>query len=181
MPTSIAVNQTNAHTHSRYADLHAVNSKVVPVYAKHGFSIAFNTESSKIGNSITIIGELEHKAGHSKLYRLDDWPIDDAGLQGGANKTKIQGMKSTLTYAQRILTCLIWNVASGGDTDGNATTSKPQAEPYPDESFEKNFPKWKELIENGERKVGDIMTLIESKGKLTDGQKEKLRAIKPRN
>lgn len=119
MPTSVGANRDNTHTTSRYADLDAVTKVVVPIYAKHGFSMAFDTEPSKIDNCLTIICELEHKLGHSKKYRLNDWPIDDAGLKGGSNKTRIQGMKSTLTYAQRIITCLVWNIATGNDNDGN--------------------------------------------------------------
>lgn len=122
MPTSVAANQTNDHTHSRYADLDAVTAAVVPIYSKHGFSMAFDTIPSTIDNCLTIICELEHKLGYSKKYRLNDWPIDATGLQGTSNKTRIQGLKSTLSYAQRTLTCLIWNLATGSDNDGNSNT-----------------------------------------------------------
>lgn len=180
MPASIAANQENKHTHSTYSDLTAVNTLVVPIYSAAGFSLSFNTGVSELQDHIRIIAELMHEQGHSQTFGFD-LPIDNVGTEGKPTKTLIHGKASTITYGQRYLTCLIWNIATGHDNDGNVGGPKSALPPYPDENFNANFQKWKELIENGERKVGDIMTLIESKGKLTDDQKTKLRAIKPRN
>lgn len=47
--------------------------------------------------------------------------------------------------------------------------------PYPAESFEKNLPKWRELIESGSKTAQEIIALVSSKGQLTA---EQIKAIR---
>ncbi len=180
MPTSISGNAYNEQTKSTYSNLTAVNTKVVPIYSAAGFSISFNTAPSEQDNHVKILGELLHEQGHSEMYEFD-LPFDLAGIAGTVNKTPIHAKASTIKYGQRYLVCMIWNIATGDDNDGNDSQPPKKDEVWEDENFDNNFPKWKELIEKGERTVGDIMNMIATKGKLTDDQKTKLRAIKPRN
>jgi len=63
-----------------------------------------------------------HKSGHTK-YNEVDWPVDNKGMAGKTNKTEIHGIASTNSYAQRYLTCMIFNIAIGDhDNDGNGST-----------------------------------------------------------
>lgn len=47
--------------------------------------------------------------------------------------------------------------------------------PYPAESFEKNLPRWRELIESGSKTADEIIALVSSKGRLTA---EQIKAIR---
>ncbi len=57
-----------------------------------------------------------HEAGHERAYHLD-LPPDTAGAQGKANKTPIQGIGSTITYARRYLVLQVFNIALTNDPD----------------------------------------------------------------
>jgi len=64
--------------------------------------------------------------------------------------------------------------ASGERNMGAAvqTRSAPALPPaYPDDLFAQNFPKWKHLIENGKKTSEQIITMVQTKGTLTEEQK----------
>ena len=116
---SVAKDRQNSHTKSWYATLEAINQQIKPIYAKHGFSLSFCETPSDTPNSITVVATLRHRDGHSEQFH-GVFPVDGGGMKGGANKTDIQAKGSTLTYARRYLTLMIFNIAiEGEDTDGN--------------------------------------------------------------
>lgn len=49
--------------------------------------------------------------------------------------------------------------------------SRPALEYYPVEEFQANFPKWKQLIEAGRRTPEQVISMVSTKGALTDEQK----------
>jgi hypothetical protein len=55
------------------------------------------------------------------------------------------------------------------------STSPPD---YPAADFEKNLSAWQKAIEAGRRSADDIVAMAETKGRLTDDQKARIRAIK---
>ena len=91
---------------------------IKPVYAAEGFSVSFGEKKAEREGYIHIEGVLRHMAGHSETYSLE-LPIDDKGIKGTANKTQLHATGSTYTYGRRYLTCLMFDVATGDDTDGN--------------------------------------------------------------
>lgn len=115
---SIVVDRENAHTHSWYATLDAIHEKAKPIWTKNGFSVVSRLADSTKPDHIKVICEVRngsHKETHEK-----DWPLDTAGAKGGANKTAIQGMGSTSTYARRYTELMIFDIAiKGMDKDGN--------------------------------------------------------------
>ncbi|MEE9223013.1 MAG: ERF family protein [Nitrosomonadaceae bacterium] len=111
-------NKTNDHTHSGYSDLSAINAVVVPVYTAQGFSLSFSNKSSKTQNHIVVMCDVMHIDGHTKHYEYD-LPFDGAGSQGNTNKTAIHASASSVSYGQRYLTNMIFNIATFDD-DGNA-------------------------------------------------------------
>lgn len=115
--TVVRKNRINPHTNSRYADISAVYEAIVPVITKHGFSLSFQAEPALEG-FLRIIGTCQHEAGHSRSFPLDV-PLDSAGSGGKVNKTVVQASGSTITYARRYLTLMIFNVATSDDVDGN--------------------------------------------------------------
>ena len=109
----------NKQTNSLYAKLERIIPLIVPVYTKHGFTMSFNTPDCPIQDHIRIVAIVRHRLGHSETFQRD-LPIDNAGIAGKVNKTKLHANASTVTYGERYLTGMIWNLAVGTlDTDGN--------------------------------------------------------------
>jgi ERF superfamily len=117
-------NARNEQTSSRYANLEAIDAAIRPVYARHGFCLAFNSEPME-GPNVRVVCEVSHTAGHSKEYRLDA-ALDTAGPKGTGNKTPLHGLGSSVSYLRRYLTCMIFNVVlTNEDNDGNRTRTEP--------------------------------------------------------
>lgn len=111
-------NRRNTQTDSSYATLEALNKAVVPVYTQNGFSLSFGTEDSPTEGYIRIVCDVFHIGGHTRRYHFD-LPLDDSGIAGKTNKTKVHASGSTLSYGRRYLTMLIFNVSTTDDDDGN--------------------------------------------------------------
>lgn len=110
--------KANDQTRSRYASEEAIARAIRPVYSREGFSICYGTEDSPRENHMRVVACLGHAAGHEEKLHLD-YPYDDRGIKGNANKTMIHAYKSTISYAKSTLVCMAFNVATGDDDDGN--------------------------------------------------------------
>ncbi len=108
----------NSQTGSSYAKLDKINKIIIPIYTKHGFSLSFGTGVSQLEGWTRITCDVLHERGHSKNYYID-LPLDDVGLKGNANKTKMHASGSTRSYGSRYLTNMIFNLTTGDDDDGN--------------------------------------------------------------
>jgi hypothetical protein len=117
---------TNSQTSSKYARLESLDNQIKPVYIKHGFTLTFGTDTSPIAGHIRITCICQHVGGHKRHYQ-GDFPLDDVGIKGNANKTAMHATGSTMSYGRRYLTLMIFNLVMGGeDNDGNrARPSKP--------------------------------------------------------
>ena len=62
---------------------------------------------------------LRHQSGHEESD-VAEVPIDDKGMKGNANKTQTHAFGSTASYARRYLFCMIFDVATSDDNDGNS-------------------------------------------------------------
>lgn len=122
----IAKDRRNEHTKSMYATLAAINDAITPIYSAEGLAVSFDTYSPErdkdlpplLQGWVRVIAIVSHRGGHSKRHHLDG-PLDDAGKDGTKNKTGIQAMGSTVSYLRRYLVCMIFNVATADDNDGN--------------------------------------------------------------
>ena len=115
---SVARDARNEQTHSTYATLDSISRQIKPIYTAEGFSTSFRQEPSDIENYIRIAGTLRHRAGHSEDSHVD-MPLDKTGIKGSVNKTDVHATGSTFTYGRRYLTCLMFDIATGDDLDGN--------------------------------------------------------------
>lgn len=115
---AVARDAENRQTRSMYARLETISRAIKPVYTRFGFSTSFWEGVPAREGFIRIEGRLRHRDGHSEEYHCD-LPIDDKGIQGNVNKTAMHGTGSTFTYGRRYLTCMIFDIAVGDDTDGN--------------------------------------------------------------
>lgn len=121
----IAPLSKNDQTNSLYAPLEDIDRKARPVYTRHGFALSFGTTDCPLEGYFRQTCIVTHRAGHSRLYQAD-LPTDMTGLKGNPNKTGIQGFGSTMSYGQRYMTKLVFNIVIGGeDTDGNGPTLGP--------------------------------------------------------
>ncbi len=125
----------NPHTQSNYASFGAINSVLMPIYAKHGFSLSFGTNPSQIENHLQIFCNVSHEQGHTEHYSYD-LPYDGTGLRGNANKSAIHASASTVSYGQRYLTTMIFNVATSDDDALTASTATLPPNGITDETVE---------------------------------------------
>lgn len=111
---------SNQQTKSQYALLEDINRACTPIYTTEGFSLSFGTTKSDLQDHVGIVCDVLHEAGHSRTYHYDA-PIDNAGINGSLNKTLTHGRGSAISYGQRYLIKMIFNLTIGGeDDDGNA-------------------------------------------------------------
>ena len=110
----------NEQTKSPYATVSAVAAAIKPVYTAQGFSTTFSEGKSEKADHVRILGTLMHADGHKKDHYYTDVAIDKTGIKGNDNKTLTHAEGSSFTYGRRYLICLMFDVATGNDTDGNA-------------------------------------------------------------
>jgi hypothetical protein len=117
MPT-VAHNAANTQTNSKYAKLAAIVKAITPIYTTEGFSMSFDSGKADKEGYTRILARVMHAGGHSREYHYD-LPPDDKGIKGSVNKTDLHAAGSTTSYGRRYLTCMIWNVTTEDDDDGN--------------------------------------------------------------
>lgn len=182
MPPIVA-DSYNPQTHSRYASYEAVDQVIRPIYTAHGFGCSFNTGEAVKDEHVRVKCKVTHISGHAEHYHVD-MPADGKGAKGGDVMTKTHATGSALSYGQRYLAKLIWNLSikDGTDDDGNAAAGKPE-KPAPD-----GYDAWLGVLqgvaENGdsafEKAWGDSKTehrkhLIDTAPKLLAGMRTKAR------
>lgn len=117
MPT-VYRESKNDSNQSRYTKLEKLDAAIRPVYTKHGFSLSFSGVEPWDKGKVRVKCVVRHTGGHSEPHELEG-DSDTAGPKGGATKTLIQGMGSTVSYLRRYLTLMIFNVMlSNEDNDG---------------------------------------------------------------
>ncbi len=114
----IAADSTNPQTKSKYASYAALDKAMRPVYTKHGFALSFGTEADAPTDFVRITCHVSN-SGYTRKYQVD-MPADGKGAKGGDVMTKTHAVGSAMSYGQRYLLKMIFNVAIGVDDDGNA-------------------------------------------------------------
>ncbi|MEZ2132727.1 MULTISPECIES: ERF family protein [unclassified Sinorhizobium] len=108
----------NSHTNSNYADLAAIEDQAMPIIHRHGFAVSFQPDGYNDRGELRILWEISHSEGHVR-NGVGEIPVDGAGAQGKVNKTGTQAFGSTATYGRRYLLCMLFNISTGDDNDGN--------------------------------------------------------------
>jgi hypothetical protein len=136
----------NEQTESSYATLEAINTVIVPIYTRHGFSLQFGEEPAEgkpDWRNYTCI--CTHRHGHKERF-AKELPADLAGIKGGTNKTMVQALGSSSSYAQRYIARGIFNVAlKAEDKDGQ----QQPAELIDAEQLKQLHDKLTELVNTG--------------------------------
>lgn len=115
---AVAVDASNPQTRSKYASYFALDKAVRPIYTKHGFGLSFDTADGAPEGCIRVVCYVTC-AGHTRKYHVD-MPADGKGAKGGDVMTKTHAAGAAMTYGQRYLLKMIFNIAVGEDVDGNA-------------------------------------------------------------
>lgn len=183
---NVVKNRNNSHTQSNYADLAAVNAAIVPAYSAEGLSVSSGMLEAATQGTVHVYMDVQHKEGHKERFE-GVYPLDGGGLRGNTNKTAIQALGSTITYAKRYLLVSIFNVATD-DNDGNgqpkqnAQRKQSNDEFYSDESFGKQFPVWTDSIKKGKKTPQQVISFLYAKGvTLSPDQIKKIELVKQTN
>jgi len=120
----VGADKHNKQTNSDYATYAAIDRMARPIYTQHGFSLSFNTEPAAQPDYIRVTCKVAHSNGHAEHYGVD-MPADGKGAKGGDVMTKTHATGSAMTYGQRYLMKLIFNLAIGEDDDGNSAGWEP--------------------------------------------------------
>jgi len=124
----IVKDKENTQTHAKYARMETVQLQAKPVMSKHGLSLSFSEADCPTPGSKRIVCTVRHRAGHSEQHFMD-LPLDGFSANGkpiGA-MNPVQAAASTGTYAQRYLTCRIFNITiAETDRDGRQVYDNPE-------------------------------------------------------
>ncbi len=116
---AIVMDGINKHTKSPYATLENVSKEIDTIARRHGFGMSFGTDNSTLVNHYRIVCDLMHTGAHTRRYHVD-LPADTVGPNGTSNKTPVQGVGSTISYARRYLKVMMFDLLIvGEDNDGN--------------------------------------------------------------
>jgi hypothetical protein len=152
----------NKQTDSMYAGLDDVIEMSKAVCSKHNFSVTFSEGSTEAKEHIRIIATVLHKDGHKELYHYDV-PLGGKGIKGVVNMTAIHAKATSVSYGQRYLLCMIWNIPTK-DNDGNSGNPGNTDKPGP-------------TVEPPNEKETEVLQLIADKIPPKDGYVVSLRKI----
>lgn len=130
----VARSAENEDKGSAYAPLEAIVEAITPVIKANGFSTVIQTRTE--GPMLRVTADVGHSTGHTRRFEYDV-PLDSGqDAEGNARMNAPQAYGTTVTYARRYVTCMIFNVVSKGDRKqadrdgetkpGPATITEPQ-------------------------------------------------------
>ena len=174
----------NNQTHSQYASYENIVKITKEIYTKQGFSISFSEGDTPRENHIRINATVMHEGGHS-VNHFADIPLDVAGIKGTTNKTAVHAKGSSFSYGRRYLLCMIFNIPTGDDDDGQSAGAKylNEAELKKIDGLikdlkvnEKKFMKFMKAESTGnilKRDFGKALTALEAKRNQSKGGEKK--------
>lgn len=115
----------NQQTKSNYTKLSSVLVQAKKHWESEGFGLMFyEGDCPKEDHKRTMV-DIRHNQGHTETRHID-LAIQTTGIAGKAMMTQIHGEGSSFSYGRRYLTCMIWNIPTGDDDDGNAAGSQDE-------------------------------------------------------
>ena len=129
----------NDQTGSWYARLEDVEAMLDPVIHKHGFSTSLSSQPGAPADHTRFVLMVRHVGGHAEEHTWDA-PIDDKGIKGNPNKTRLHGGGSSMAYAARYLKTNVFSVSTYRDDDGNAAgTGRRRRSRSPKQQFQQQL------------------------------------------
>jgi len=146
---------TKGTTNYNYAKLEDIAQAIRPALKISGLSYRFTQEQS--GTEIRVTCIVTGVDGHCESSSLTGYPDTSGG------KDPMKALASAISYLRRYTLTGLLGIVVGGEDDeggdggfGEAPNEKVN-EFYDDEAFNKIFPKWKELIEDGKKTPDEII------------------------
>ena len=171
----------------RYADLEAVLASTRPAMSRHGLSVHQVVEGVPDTPSSELVTVLAHEGGGT-VRSVMPLPSNHGG--------DIKNFGATLTYLRRYALTSLLCIAADDDLDEEGQeamkmparqaraakedhrATKPDELPmYPQELFDKNLDARRKGVADGRTTPEHIISLIESKARLTDEQRAVLLAL----
>jgi len=115
----VVAKKKNDQTHSVYADLKTILIQTKQIYTAEGFSLMFYEGKTEKEGHVRVACDIMHSGGHTK-QRFVDMAIQTTGIAGKAMMTLVHAQGSAISYGRRYLICMIFNIPTGEDDDGNA-------------------------------------------------------------
>ncbi|WP_315729011.1 ERF family protein [Bradyrhizobium sp. SZCCHNS2015] len=115
-------NRAGDRTTYWHEDLAQVVDTVAPILSSHGLSHRWRLQG-KPGEPVTVTCIISHRDGHHEENTLS------AGADTSGGKNPIQGVKSAVSYLERITLMASLGLASKGDDDDGRSTSEQTAPP----------------------------------------------------
>ncbi|MEE4383754.1 MAG: phage recombination protein Bet [Pseudomonadales bacterium] len=91
------------------------------------------------------------------------------------HKTTIQGARLAFGFVGIFDQDEAERIATMEPVAPAAPPARAELAPYPDEDLVANLPKWREVIQSGRRTPDQIIAMVETKGSLSDEQREAIR------
>lgn len=173
--------KNNGRTEYTYAKLEDIARVIRPSLKEAGLSYRY--EQSSDNNLMTVVCIVTQKEGHQERTSMSAF-ADQSG-----SKNQIQQIASTISYLRRYTLTGALGITVGDDDDDGAcynpeeidqvqhesinTEEKditPSNEFYPEELFDKNISKWLAAIENKKKTAEEIISMVSTKGQLTEEQ-----------
>src|SRR3990167_4691026 len=173
--SSVIKTKKNPITNSRYASLDDIIIQTKEVYTNEGFSVSFYEGDGAPEGTVRICADITHRLGHT-MTRHYDVPLDGVGLKGNANMTKIHGKSSATSYGRRYLMCMIFNIPTNDDNDGNTRDvpiDENKVKIIRDGSKEVGIDEVQFLTYLGVEKIEDILISGFAKAKIAIEQKRR--------
>lgn len=116
----VVAKNENVQTHSRYAALKDILIHTKQIYTEEGLSLMFYEGQTEKKDHVRVCVDIMHDQGHTKK-RFIDMAVQTTGIAGKAMMTLIHGEGAAFSYGRRYLTCMIFNIPTGDDNDGNTS------------------------------------------------------------
>lgn len=120
IPERGSIRNNSGTVQSRYALWEDVVQAITPHLSRHGFSLSFRTSSAD--KSVTVIGVLAHRGGHSEETSLT-LPLDTSG-----SKSPVQTFGSSTSYGKRYTASALLNLRTGERDDDGAAADGGEAQ-----------------------------------------------------
>lgn len=115
----VVARSKNEQTRSMYAKLKQILIETKPIYTTEGFALMFYEGETLKENHTRVCVDIMHNEGHTEK-RWGDFAVQTKGMAGNPMMTLIHGEGSAFSYGRRYLTCMIFNIPTGDDDDGNS-------------------------------------------------------------
>ncbi len=108
------------YTAFKYIKYEEVDEALRPLMKKNDLRMSFTSAPrTGDGGGVMVTAKLTHEKGHSIEAQMS------VALDSSGGKSNLQGMGSSIAYARRILTCMLFNIVTVGEDNDGAAHSKP--------------------------------------------------------